>query len=169
MSKPATNLVLGTSGALKLELINPKVQYEMVKTWAEIQVKELQAISNRQRNMFNTACIVVDEKNNKVYFGRNGGIDKDNAFHNEILFGPKGTIGKGLIPAKSLNQYPTPYNCAESHAINKALNNGANISDLHIYVISTSQYDFGKPKPCCKNCTVAYKGKIKKNNSGWSE
>ena len=72
-----------------------------------------------------------------------------------------------ILPQKSLNDYPTSWNCAETDAINNALHDGAKLKNLHIYTIDTSPRRFGDDKPSCKNCTFAYKGRIKKNNTGW--
>ena len=65
-----------------------------------------------------------------------------------------------------MNQYEVG-NCAEIHAINKALNDGAKLEKLKLYTIHTTRNNFGKPKKACENCTYALKGKIKKNYSGW--
>ena len=94
----------------------------------------------------------------------NRGIQLDKATKNPILFGD-GT-NKGILPEKSLNQYSVG-NCAEVHAVNKALNAGAQLKDLHISTIHTTKTSMGEPKVACENCTYAFKGKVKHNNTDW--
>ena len=57
-------------------------------------------------------------------------------------------------------------NCAEIHAVNKALNDGASLSNLRMYTIHTTKSSFGKAKEACENCTHALKGNIKTNYTG---
>ena len=167
MSKNNSNLFHGTSGDIISNRIKPSVQRASVTSWAEKEAAKLSASSKRQRDKFKTACIAVDEKTGKMYFGRNGGIDRSHAPHNKILFGSDNS--PGILPKKSLNNYPTPWNCAESDAINSALNAGAKLKNLHIYTIDTTVHGFGKPKRSCVNCTTAYKGRIRRNNTGWAK
>ncbi len=51
-------------------------------------------VSGRKREKFNTACVAFDETTGKLYFGRNGGIDK---FETEL----HSTI-KALLPPEKL-------------------------------------------------------------------
>ena len=66
----------------------------------------------------------------KYYNGRNHGIEIDHSKKNPILFGD--TNHKGLLPEKSLNRLPLG-NCAEIHAVNKALNDGAKLKNQSLY------------------------------------
>ncbi|WP_288886038.1 hypothetical protein [uncultured Eubacterium sp.] len=169
MSKSNSNHFSNTRGKRISQGIIPSNQKKRVIDWARKVAAALDMKSKRQRDKFKSACIVFDEKTGNVYFGRNGGIDKtaSNTTKNPILFGNSTT--KGILPKESLNNYPTPWNCAETDAINKALNSGAKLENLHIFTIDTTKKNFGKDKASCINCTIAYKGRIKKNNSGWSK
>lgn len=159
MSKNSSNLFVGTKGARLAKAITPSVQRSLVRSWAEKEALRLEKISKRQREKFKTACVAVDENTGRFYYGKNGGINRNGDDLHPIL--------KTLLPSNSLNGYPTPWNCAESHAINQALHAGANISNLHIYTIGTTKNDFGSDKVSCANCTAAYKGKVRRNNTGW--
>lgn len=164
MSKASSNQFSGTKGQRISQGLVPANQKEKVVSWSTSIANYLATKSNRQRDKFKTACVAFDEATGNLYFGRNGGINKSasNVKKNDILFG-----ANGILPSKSLNNYPTSWNCAETDAINKALNAGAKLENIHIYTISTSKSNFGKNKTSCINCKVAYKGKIKKNNTGW--
>jgi len=137
-----------------------------VTSWAKEQADALSKTSKRQREKFNTASVVYDEKTGKYYYGRNNGIEKDGSKKNPKLFGDSNH--KGILPTKSLNQYEVG-NCAEVDAINKALNAGAKLENLHITTIHTTKNNFGTNKHACQNCTHAFKGKVKKNNTGWHQ
>ena len=137
-----------------------------VYLWAQRTANGLAAESNRQRDKFNTACVVYDTRKKRYYYGRNHGIAKDNSRNNPVIFGD--STHKGLLPKESLNGYALG-NCAEVHAINKALNDGAKLCNLVMYTIHTTKSSFGKSKPACKNCTYAFKDKIKTNYTGWYE
>ena len=165
MSKGFSGHFSATKGA-KFHDGSAKQLHIHVSTWAESTAKRLERVSKRQRDRFNTATVVYDEGTGKYYNGRNHGIEIDKDPKNPILFGD-GTRD-GLLPDKSLNAYALG-NCAEIHAINKALNDGADLSNLKLYTIHTTRNSFGKPKPACENCTYALKNMIKENYSGWSE
>lgn len=165
MSKNSSGLFKGTKGDRIAQAVKPSYQREQVILWAQREADSLSSISKRQRDKFRTACVAVDEETGKLYFGRNGGIDKNNSAHNPVLFGD--STHKGVLPDKSLNNYPSPWNCAESDAINNALNSGAKLDNIHIYTIDTTKNNFGKDKTSCVNCTTAYKGRIRRNNTGW--
>ena len=126
----------------------------------------MENISKRQRDKFNTATVVYDDSTGKYYNGRNHGIEIDHDKKNPILFGDKSH--PGLLPKESLNHL-TVGNCAEIHAVNKALNDGASLSDLRMYTIHTAKSSFGKAKEACENCTHALKGNIKMNYTGWKD
>lgn len=167
MSKDISGLFHGTHAEKVANAIKPSVQKAAVTSWAKRIAKKLAGISKRQRDKFRTACVAVNEETGEMYFGRNGGIDRNHTHRNPVLFGDDNH--PGILPQKSLNAYPTPWNCAESDAINNALNAGAKLENIHIYTIGTGRRDFGEPKTSCLNCTSAYKGRIKRNNTGWSE
>lgn len=166
MSKSSSNQFAGTRGQKIAQGLVPSNQKEKVVSWAKATAEFLSNKSKRQRENFKAACVAFDEATGNLYFGRNGGINKSasNVDKNDILFGKN-----GILPNKSLNGYPTPWNCAETDAINKALNAGAKLENIHIYTINTTKNDFGKDKKSCLNCKTAYKGRIKKNNTGWIE
>lgn len=143
-----------------------KQLYAQVRSWARMTATRLEGISKRQRDKFNTATVVYDVSNGKYYNGRNHGIEINHEKKNAILFGDK--THQGLLPKESLNNYVVG-NCAEIHAVNKALNNGAKLSNLKMYTIHTTDNSFGKAKKSCENCTYALKGKIKTNYTGWED
>ena len=166
MSKGLSNLFSGTRGEKAASAIKPSVQRAAVKEWADKTSAELAAISKRQRDKFKTACVAVNERTGEMYFGKNGGIGRDGAGLHPKL--------KSILPDKPLNNYPTPWNCAESDAINRALHAGANLEDIHIYTISTTlrgsgDNKYGHDKKSCENCTAAFKGRIRRNNTGWTD
>lgn len=166
MSKSSSNQFVGTRGQRISQGLVPSNQKAKVTSWAKATADYLAGKSKTQRDKFKTACVAFDEKTGNLYFGRNGGINKDasNVVKNDILFGKN-----GILPGKSLNGYPTPWNCAETDAINKALNAGAKLENIHIYTISTSKTNFGKDRASCINCKTAYYGRIKRNNTGWED
>lgn len=167
MSKGYSGLFSGTIGAKTEKRTKPINLKKKVIKWAKQEIEKLKKISKRKRDDFKTACVVFDEENGKYYYGRNGGINKDasNVEKNPVLFGDE--KHDGILPKESLNRYPTSWNCAETDAINKALNDGAKLENLHIYTIDTTEKGFGKDKKSCENCEYAYKGRIKKNCTGW--
>lgn len=132
--------------------------------WAEELTTQLSAISPTQRGKFNTACAAYDESTGTYYYGRNHGIDKNQTPKNPIIFGDSSHTG--ILPSVSLNGYRIG-NCAEVDAINNALNAGAKLENLHISTIHTTASSFGKPKESCLNCTYSFKGKVKRNYTGW--
>ena len=159
MSKTNSHQFSGTRGEKIAQGIKPESQRTKLIDWANDVLSVLDPKSNTQRKKFNTATVAFDEATGDLYFGRNGGIDKfGDEIHPDL---------KNLLPSSSQNDYPTPWNCSESDAINRALHGGAKLHNLHIYTIYTSEKGFGNAKVSCKNCTMTYKGKIKKNNTGW--
>ena len=121
-------------------------------------------MTGKQKRGFNTACIAVDKETGAVYYGRNGGIASEGQAKNPLLFG-NGTDG-GILPNPSLNNYSVG-NCAEAHAINTALNDGARIENLQLMTVHATRSKFGKQKSACENCTKAFKGRVAGNYSGW--
>lgn len=167
MSKNQSHLFEGTLGEKIANAIKPSVQREAVTRWADQMSQALEDVSKRQRDKFRTACVAVDDETGNMYFGRNGGIGRDgDNLHPKL---------REILPMRTMNNYPTTWNCAESDAINQALHSGVNLSSLHIYTISTaarancSQNEYGKAKRSCENCTATFKGKIRRNNTGWSD
>lgn len=169
MSKAISNQFTGTKGQKIAKGLSPANQKKQLLSWAKATADYLATKSNRKRDSFKTACVAFDEETGNLYFGRNGGINKDasNTIKNNILFGDDNQAG--ILPIKPLNGYPTSWNCAETDAINQALNAGAKLKNIHLYTIDTTKNGFGKDKKSCINCTTAYKGRIKKNNTGWTE
>lgn len=161
MSKSDSHQFTGTKGQKIEQGMKPENQRAKLIDWANDVLSVLDPKSNTQRKKFNTATVAFDEETGNLYFGRNGGIDKfGDEIHPDL---------KRLLPSSSQNDYPTPWNCSESDAINRALHGGARLHNLHIYTIYTSEKGFGRAKVSCKNCTMMYKGSIKKNNTGWYE
>lgn len=163
MSKDSSGLFSGTSGAKssssgRSNAVIKKYSKQRVKDWAKSEQKRL---TGRKKKDFNTACVVYDETTGKYYYGRNGGFKDPGYEKNPKLFGPK-----GLLPKKSKNSYEVG-NCAEVDAINKALNDGAKLSNLHMTTIHVTNKGFGKNKPACENCKATFKGKVKQNYTGW--
>lgn len=176
MSKPNSGLFVGTKGQRAKEplpddkkpsrseiIANMQVE---ANHWAEDEAQRLLDISKRQRDKFNTVCVVYDELTERYYYGRNSGIKINNSILNPIIFGSDDA--KGLLPQRSLNNYELG-NCAEVDAINNALNAGAKLANLHIMVLHSTTNNFGSTKKSCENCTYAFKGIVKENYSGWSE
>lgn len=119
---------------------------------------------NISKNPVSLKAVVYDESSGKYYYGRNGGYREKDYVRNPILFGDD--VHKGLLPASSLNNYPVG-NCAEVDAVNRALNAGAKLKDLHLTTIHVTKKHFGEYKPSCENCTYTFKGRLKENYSGW--
>lgn len=119
-------------------------------------------LKGNRKKRFNTACVVVDAKTGKKYYGRNRGIEENGTKKNKALFSES-----GILPKTSLNKYSVG-NCAEVDAVNNALNAGAKLEDLQLMTIHVTKSSFGDLKPACKNCTYAFKGRVKGNYSGWT-
>ena len=143
-----------------------KAMHSRVSNWATRKAAELEKTSKRQRDKFTTATVVYDESTGKYYYGMNKGIKKEGTKKNPDLFGD--STHKGLLPSKSLNQYELG-NCSEVDAVNKALNSGAKLKNLHITTIHTTKNNMGNAKVACENCTYTFKGKVKHNNTGWTK
>lgn len=160
MSKASSHQFSGTKGERIAQGKIPENQHKQVTAWAEDVVARINAAGG-DRDRFNTACVAFDESTGQLYYGRNGGVDR---------FGPDlHPAIKDILPPQNLEKWPSTWNCAETDAINNALHDGASLSNLHIYTISTRSRSFGRDKTSCKNCTHMYKDRIKKNNTGWSE
>lgn len=168
MSKASSGLFSNTKGALysrEPNLKDPRgikvISRIKVMYWAENKRNEL---TGKAKKNFNTAAVVYDESTGMYYYGRNGGYHEKGYVRNPILFG--NDVHKGLLPTSSLNNYPVG-NCAEVDAFNRALNAGAKLSNLHLTTVHVTKNRFGEYKPSCENCTYAFKGRVKKNYSGW--
>lgn len=169
MSKDYSHLFSGTSGAKvsastqkRPDTLIKKYSKQRVKDWAKSEKKRL---TGRTKKDFNTACVVYDENTGKYYYGRNGAALEKGYNQNQKLFGKNGILAQKL-PEGSLNNYKVG-NCAEVDAINKALNDGAKLRNLHMTTIHVTKKGFGKNKPSCENCEATFKGKIKQNYTGW--
>ncbi|MDO4633902.1 MAG: YwqJ-related putative deaminase [Eubacteriales bacterium] len=160
MSKASSHQFSGTKGERIAQGKIPENQKKQVVAWAQDVISRMgENVSKRKREKFNTACVAFDESTGQLYFGRNGGIDR---------FGPDlHPAIKSILPPQSLTRVPTSWNCAETDAINNALHAGASLENLHIYTINTLPRYFGSDNASCENCTYMYKGRIKKNNTGW--
>lgn len=169
MSKASSGLFTGTIGYKRKNYAekyrnNATQNRRHVVLWAQKQAEELEQISKRQRDKFNTASVAYDESTGKYYYGRNNGIEKNGTVKNPILFGD--STHDGILPKQSFNDYKIG-NCAEVDAINNALNAGAKLENLHLSTIHTTTGSMGQKKPACMNCTYSFKGKIKRNYTGW--
>jgi len=144
-----------TIGTKHIKGTIPSFQRQLAIEYAQ---KLLNGENKKIKKIVNTVTLAYDENTGKIYYGCNHGIELNNAPINPIL--------QSLLPKTSLNQFPLA-NCAECDAINNALNGGSKLENLHIYTISATKKKMGIPKPSCENCTYAFKGKVKSNNSGW--
>ncbi len=165
MSKSFSNLYSGTNGEHKARVMLLSTQKQKAFNYAKSIFEQG---TPAEKKTINTVTVAVDETTGKVYYGMNGGVALHNTPKNAIIFGDK--THDGLLPKTSLNRYPVGH-CSEVDAINNALNDGAKIENLHLTTLSTTRKNVknGKivPKDSCANCTYAFKGKIKKNNTGW--
>lgn len=87
-----------------------------VENWAHNEAERLANISNRQRDKFNTACVVYERSTGQYYFGRNNGININGSSKNSILFGD--SVNSGILPQQSFNKYSVG-NCAEEYLISR--------------------------------------------------
>ena len=163
MSKGPSGIFIDTLGD------NHTVEFTSIKSLLHLSiyawaVQKSKSLTGKEKKNFNTACVVFDQETNKFYYGRNAGYKEKGFVRNPILFGD--TTRSGILPSQSLNKYPVG-NCAEVDAINRALNDGAKLKNLHITTIHTTKKQFGKYKESCENCTYAFKGRILENYSGW--
>ena len=162
MSKSYSYLFSGTKGSIIHDKdIIKSVSRGKVKAWAK---EKRNSLTGEAKKKFNTACIVYDEATGKCYYGINGGYKEEGYIKNPILFGDD--YHPGILPQSPLNKYPVG-NCAEVDAVNRALNDGASLSNLHMTTIHTTKKKFGEYKPSCANCIHTFKGRIKENYSGW--
>lgn len=163
MSKGYSGLFAGTKGCNPTDEEIKQLSRLSVIRWAK-QTKG--KLSGKAKKTFNTACVVYDEISGRFFYGRNGGYLQNGYIKNPLLFGDDKC--KGILPETSLNKYPVG-NCAEVDAVNNALNSGAELSHLHLTTIHVTKSSFGKYKESCENCTYAFRGRVKKNYSGWKE
>lgn len=77
MSKTNSHQFCGTMGERIEQGLIAKNQKKQVIAWVLDVVSRMgENVSKRQRDKFNTACVAFDETTGRLYFGRNGGIDK---------------------------------------------------------------------------------------------
>lgn len=166
MSKDYSHLFSGTSGS--------KHSYSEIKTYSKGKLtswakKQQEGMSGKQKQKFNTACVVYDETTGKCYYGRNAELPK-------IKDGKLTDLSKlhpdlqKLLPKKKKGKFELG-NCAEVAAVDKALKAGAKLKNLHmttIYTNDTKDHSFGDYKGACKNCKKTFKWHVKKNYSGWN-
>lgn len=145
--------------AEQAQKISPEELKQEVSDWAE---KQKESMSGKQKQKFNTACVAYDEITGKCYYGRNAGIPKSGeSIHPDL---------QAILPKEKLCKYEIG-NCAEVDAVNKALKDGAKFENLHITTIhanASAAHSFGEYKPACPNCVATFKGRVKKNYSGWT-
>ena len=162
MSKTYSYLFSGTKGSITHDKsVIEKVSRGKLKAWAK---DKMASLTGKAKSSFNTACIVYDESTGKCYYGRNGGYKENGYTKNPLLFGDD--THDGILPKSPLNKFPVG-NCAEVDAVNKALNAGAKLKDLHLTTIHVTKRAFGEYKASCENCKYTFKGRVKENYSGW--
>ncbi len=126
---------------------------------------------------FNTACVVVGDKNIKkrdqkdykpdyqVFYGQNQGYKLWKNSVNRVLDKKLTKIGF---------EYWEPKNCAEVDAIHKATSAGVDLEHAHMYTVG-AKFDKGRykklvEKPACLNCTAAFGSSVRdRNYSGWDK
>lgn len=164
MSKSYSYLFSGTQGSITHDRdVIRSVSRGKLKSWAQ---EKRDSLTGKARKNFNTACIVYDEATGKCYYGINGGYKEDGYIRNPILFGDSNH--PGILPRTSLNKFPIG-NCAEVDAVNRALNDGASLENLHLTTIHTTNSRFGEYKPACENCTHTFRDVVNENYSGWTD
>jgi uncharacterized Zn-binding protein involved in type VI secretion len=90
--------------------------------------------------------VVKDRKTGKIYQDDSGWpVPSENEINPKL---------SKRIPDPSLEKHD-PNNCAEFKAVNKALNDGADINDLDVYTMSRNKLT---PAHRCKNCLKTTKG-----------
>ena len=134
------------NGTVKSRLPTEAELNGAVSEWSRMQ-KSL-ATSNRQAAKFNTGTVVYDAKTGQYYYGMNRGVQISGDSLNPTL--------SKMLPEKSLNDYKRG-NCAEVDAVNQALNNGANMSDLYMFTINVNT---GATKGMCANCSYTFNGNV---------
>ncbi len=91
-----------------------------------------------------TNNLTYDVKTGKYYYGVNRGMQLSSDTMNSKL--------ADLLPEQTLNKYKLG-NCAEVDAVNQALNDRANMSDLYMYTIDVN---YGNAKAMCENCIYTF-------------
>lgn len=164
MAKGHSGLFEGTKGDRTFRGISPSYLKDKAFEYAE---KVSTSGTREEKDNLNTVTIAYDEENDKYYYGMNKGIKLHNSPKNDILFGKD-----GIIPKTSLNDFPIG-NCSEVDAVNNALNAGAKLENLHLTTLDVKRKNIRSHniigKCSCENCTSAFKGKVKKNNTGWKD
>ena len=153
---------VSNKGGIKANLPSEAELNNAVSEWVRMQ-KSL-APSKSKITDFNTGSVVYDVRTGEYYYGMNKWIKLNGDRINETL--------SNILPKESLNRYQIG-NCAEVDAVNQALNNNANLSDLYIYTIDATTdklriptNTFGTPKLACENYTYTFQGKVKDIVSG---
>lgn len=167
MAKGHSGLFEGTKGDRVYRGISPSELKNKAFDYAE----EISKNGTREeKDNLNTVTVAYDEENDKYYYGMNKGIKLHNSPKNDILFGSE--THDGIIPKTSLNDFPVG-NCSEVDAVNNALNGGAKLENLHLTTLDVKRKNIrshSKIGKCsCENCTAAFKGRVKKNNTGWKD
>lgn len=148
-----------------------EVLHEKLTAWANDYKNQMQ---KGNRKYFNTGTVVYDETTNTLYYGRNAGIKYHEPDLNPIIFGDD-EHERILRDASDSKEDWTVDNCAEVDAVNTALNDGAQLKNLHMYtiwledgVIDGVKHYAGDEKAACENCTYAFWGRIGQNSCGWT-
>ena len=166
MCKPRSGLFQGTAGDLASSAATGQLANRLQQTVTQWAENFAHSLPSSKRDKFLIACVAFDETTGRCYYGWNKGYLDPAFVRNPLLFGD--STHKGILPSESREPFPVG-NCAEVAAINNALNDGASLSSLHIFVICAGKKMLGTPKASCKNCTRTFKGRIKVNYSGWTE
>ncbi len=148
-----------------------EVLHEKLTAWANDYKNQMK---KRNRQYFNTGTVVYDETTNTLYYGRNAGIKNHQPDLNPIIFGDDEHEGI-LRDASDSKENWSVDNCAEVDAVNTALNDGAQLKNLHMYTIWLEDGEIdgvkhyaGDEKAACENCTYAFWGRIGQNSCGWT-
>lgn len=115
-----------------------------MRAWAKAYKKSFEKEGGR----ISVVSSAFDDATGMSYYGVNRGY-----FLSGEKLNPQ--LAK-LMPGVSLNDYPLG-NCAEFQAINRALNAGAKLKNLHVY---TMKITTKMPFIACENCTFMFNGKV---------
>jgi hypothetical protein len=117
-----------------------------VHEWSRMK---LALASSKERRMFNTATVVHDMRSGRYYFGMNKGVTYSGVpLHRTIA---------DRLPKVSRNKYELG-NCAEVDAVNQALTDGAQWSNLEMHTIGIRKDGSTFVKQLCENCLETFGG-----------
>lgn len=123
---------------------SPKAEEIAVKTAEEI------IATTSKGKLPRAVTVVVDTRTGEVYNGISGGLK-------DLTVDQLNPKLQKLLPKESLEKWDVT-NCSECDAVNKALNNGANVSDLEMHTVKIDAKT-GKIENFerCNNCKITTK------------